>query len=105
MNVTVIGGVSVPLLVEYVVARKPRKSQGHKRKRGRRGAAQQRGFYPVLSLLGITDRLSPLARSLIAEHGNLSISSDPSGQQRLGKTRVPMFPGSKSMVIVPFINR
>lgn len=74
VNVTVIGGVSVPLLVEYVVTRKPRKSQGRKRKRGRRGAAQQRGFYPVLSLLGITDRLSPLARSLIAEHGNLSIS-------------------------------
>jgi hypothetical protein len=74
VNVTVIGGVSVPLLVKYVVARKPRKSRGRKRKRGRRGAAQQQGFYPVLSLLGIADRLSPLIRSLVAEHGNLSIS-------------------------------
>ncbi len=74
VNVTVIGGVSVPLLVEYIVARKSRKSKGRKRKRGRRGVAQHQGFYPVLSLLGIADRLSPLVRSLVAEHGNLSIS-------------------------------
>jgi len=74
VNVTVIGGVSVPLLVEYVVARKPRKSRGRKRKPGRRVAARQQGFYPVLALLGIADRLSPLVRSLVAEHGNLSVS-------------------------------
>lgn len=72
VNITLIGGVRVPLLVEYIVARNPRKRRG--RPRQRRGVAQQQGFYPVLSLLGSADRLSPLVRSLVAEYGNLSIS-------------------------------
>ena len=71
VNITLIGGVVVPLLVEYIVARKPRRSPGRK---GKRGKAQNRGFYPVLKLLGIAERLSPLARSLVAEHGTLAIS-------------------------------
>jgi len=74
VNITVIGGVCVPLRVEYVVARKPRNGSGRKRKRGQRGASQEQGFYPVLALLGIADRLSPLVRSLVAEHGNLAVS-------------------------------
>jgi len=74
VNITLIGGVVVPLPVEYVVARKPRHRPGRKRKRGKRDRAQNRGFYPVLKLLGIAERLSPLARSLVAEHGTLAIS-------------------------------
>lgn len=74
VNITVIGGVQVPLQVEYVVARQSRHRPGRKRKRGRREPAQPRGFYPVLALLGIADRLSPLVRSLVAEYGNLATS-------------------------------
>ena len=74
MNITLIGGVVVPLFVEYIVARKPRNSPGRKRKRGKRGRAQNRGLYPVLRLLGIAERLSPLVRSLVAQRGTLAIS-------------------------------
>ncbi len=74
VNITLIGGVVVPLLVEYVVARKLRHRPGRKRKPGKRDRAQNRGFYPVLKLLGIAERLSPLVRSLVAEHGTLAIS-------------------------------
>jgi hypothetical protein len=74
VNILLIGGVVVPLPVEYVVARKPRHRPGRKRKRGRHGSGQTRGFYPVLKLLGIAERLSPLVRSTIAEHGTLSVS-------------------------------
>jgi len=74
VNVLVHGGVVVPLPVEYVVARKPRRHPGRPRKRGQRDRSQNRGFYPVLKLLGIAERLSPLARSLVAEHGTRDLS-------------------------------
>lgn len=74
VNVMVSGGVVVPLRVEYIVARKPRQHPGRPRKRGQRDRAQNRGFYPVLKLLGIADHLSPLARSLVAEHGTRDLS-------------------------------
>jgi len=74
VNVLLHGGVVVPLPVDYIVARKPRPHPGRKRKRGQRDRAQNRGFYPVLKLLGIAEHLSPLVRSLVAEHGTRDLS-------------------------------
>lgn len=74
VNIQLIGGVIVPLWVEYVVARKARHGVGRKREPGKHGTKQGQGFYPVLKLLGITDRLSPLVRSTIAKYGTLSVS-------------------------------
>jgi len=74
VNILLIGGVVASLWVEYVIARKPRQSPGRKRKCGKHGAHQGQGFYPVLKLLGISERMSPLVRSTIAEHGTLSVS-------------------------------
>lgn len=74
VKILLIGGVVVSLWVEYVVARKDRDAVGRKRKPGKHGTHQGQGFYPVLKLLGIADRLSPLVRSTVAKHGTLSVS-------------------------------
>jgi len=74
VNILLVGGVMVSLWVEYVVARKARHAVGRKREPGKHGTKQGRGFYPVLKLLGIADRLSPLVRSTVAKYGTLSVS-------------------------------
>ena len=74
VNILLIGGVVVSLWVEYSIARTARHAVGRKREPGKHGTKQGQGFYPVLKLLGIADRLSPLVRSTVAKYGTLSVS-------------------------------
>lgn len=74
VTITLIGGVQVRVRTLYRLARKPRKGRGRKRKRGKRGKSQGQGYYPVLQLLGISEGVSPLVRSLVAQAATQMIS-------------------------------
>jgi hypothetical protein len=65
VTITLIGGVEVTIPATYKLARKKR--GGRKRKRGKRGKSNGQGFYPILVLLGIGDKVSPLVRCLVTE--------------------------------------
>ena len=67
VTITLIGGVEVTIPATYKLARKKRKGRGRKRKRGKRSKSQGQGFYPLLTLLGIGNKVSPLVRCLVAE--------------------------------------
>ena len=65
--ITLIGGVQVRITTLYKLARRRKPQRGRKRKRGKRGRSQGQGFYPVLTLLGISEgvysgSLPPLMR-------------------------------------------
>ncbi len=72
--VKLIGGVTVRVLTRYKLARKPRKSVGRKRKKGKRGKSNGQGYYPELVLLGIADGVSPLIQCLVAQAGTQAAS-------------------------------
>ena len=72
--ITLIGGVEVRVPTLYKLARKARKGQGRKKKRGKRGKRQGQGFYPVLVLLGISERTTPLVRSYVTQAATQSPS-------------------------------
>ena len=67
VTITLIGGVEVTISATYKLARKTLKGRGRKRKRGKRGKSKGQGFYPILVLLGIDNKVSPLVRCLITE--------------------------------------
>ena len=62
--ITLIGGVRVRVMVIYELARDRKKKRGRKRKRGK---SQGQGFYPALTLLGISEGVSPLLRCLVTQ--------------------------------------
>jgi len=62
--ITLIGGVQVRVNVVYQLARNRQRKRGRKRKRGQ---SQGQGFYPVLTLLGIGEGVSPLLRCLVTQ--------------------------------------
>lgn len=72
--ITLIGGVTVRVPTLYKLARKARKGKGRKKKRGKRGKKEGRGFYPVLVLLGISERTTPLVRSYVTQAATQSPS-------------------------------
>ena len=72
--ITLIGGVVVRVLARYKLVRKPRKSKGRTRKKGKRGKSNGQGYYPELVLLGIADGVSPLIRCLTAQAGTQATS-------------------------------
>ena len=65
--ITLIGGVEVRVPTLYKLARKPRKKGGRKKKRGKRGKSKGQGYYPVLVMLGISERTTPLVRSYVSQ--------------------------------------
>ncbi len=65
VTITLIGGVEVTIPATYKLSRL--NGRGRKRKRGKRGKSQGQGFYPVLVLLGIANKVSPLVRCLVTE--------------------------------------
>ena len=65
--ITLIGGVQVRITTLYKLARRRKPQRGRKRKRGKRGRSQGQGFYPVLTLLGISEGVSPLVRCLVTQ--------------------------------------
>ncbi len=65
--INLIGGDQVRVPTLYKLARKPRGKAGRKRKRGKRGKSQGQGFYPVLVLLGISEKVTPLIRCLVTQ--------------------------------------
>lgn len=67
VTITLIGGVEVTIPATYKLARKKRGGRGRKRKRGKRGKSNGQGFYPILVLLGIGNKVSPLVRCLVTE--------------------------------------
>ena len=72
--ITLIGGVEVRVPTLYKLARKGRKGRGRKKKRGKRGKSQGQGFYPVLILLGISERATPLIRCYVTQAATQSPS-------------------------------
>ena len=67
--ITLIGGVEVRVKTLYKLSRKRRKGRGRKKKRGKRGKSQGQGYYPALTLLGISEGVSPLVRCLVTQAG------------------------------------
>lgn len=67
VTITLIGGVEVRVSTLYKLARKTRNAKGRKKKPGKRGKCQGQGFYPVLVLLGICERTTPLVRSYVTQ--------------------------------------
>ena len=65
--ITLIGGVEVRVLTQYKLARKAREGSGRKKKQGKRGKSEGQGFYPVLNLLGIRERTTPLVRCYVSQ--------------------------------------
>jgi hypothetical protein len=74
VSITLMGGVEVRVPTLYKLARKARKGQGRKKKRGKRGKSQGQGFYPVLVLLGISERTTPLVRCYVTQAASQSPS-------------------------------
>lgn len=81
--ITLIGGVEVRIRTLYKLARKRKKGRGRKKKRGKRGKSQGKGYYPVLTLLGISESTSPLVRCLVTQAG----------------TQAPSFEQAKPLVV------
>jgi hypothetical protein len=78
--VTLIGGIRVRIPVLYKLAREPRNRLGRKRKRGKRGKSRGQGFYPVLTLLGISEGVSPLVRCLVSQAATQASSFEQAKQ-------------------------
>ncbi len=74
VTISLIGGVEVRVPTRYKLARKARKGQGRKKKRGKRGKKNGQGFYPVLVLLGISERTTPFVRSYVTQAATQSPS-------------------------------
>ena len=72
--ITLIGGVQVRVKTLYKLSRNRKKQRGRKRKRGKRGKSHGQGFYPVLTLLGISEGVSPLVRCLVTQAATQSPS-------------------------------
>ncbi len=72
--ITLIGGVEVRVPTLYKLARKARKGRGRKKKRGKRGKSKGQGFYPVLVLLGVSERTTPLVRCYVTQAATQSPS-------------------------------
>lgn len=69
INILTVGNVSVPLEITYVIDTSGRTVTGKRSKAQLTG-----GFYPFLSWLGMTERMSPLVWSTVAEYGMVSAS-------------------------------
>lgn len=69
ITITTLGNVSVPLSLSYVVRGTDKGIAGH-----RSHAWISGGFYPFLEWLGMSERVSPLVWSTIAEYGMVSVS-------------------------------
>lgn len=67
VSITLIGGVEVRFQTLYTLARPRTRRRGPKRPRGKRGTSRGQGFYPVLTLLGIRDGVSPLVRCQVTQ--------------------------------------
>lgn len=67
--IALIGGVEVRVKTLYKLSRKRKKGRGRKKKRGKRGKSRGQGYYPVLTLLGISKGVSPLVRCLVTQAG------------------------------------
>jgi hypothetical protein len=69
INILTLGNVEVRLELPYVVR------TGGNRVKGKRSQQElQGGFYPLLSWLGMSERVSPLVWSTVAEYGMVSAS-------------------------------
>ena len=79
--ITLIGGVQVRVKTLYRLSRKCTKRRGRKKKRGKRGKSQGQGYYPVLVLLGISERVSPLVRCRVAQLATQSPSFEQAKQE------------------------
>ena len=69
ITITTLGNVSVPLSLSYVVRGTDKGIAGY-----RSHAWISGGFYPFLEWLGMSERVSPLVWSTIAEYGMVSVS-------------------------------
>ncbi len=74
VSLTLIGGVEVRFQTLYKLARTRTRRRGRTRKRGKRGKSRGQGFYPVLTLLGIRDGVSPLVRCQVSQAATQSPS-------------------------------
>ncbi len=74
VTISLIGGVEVRVPTLYKLARKARKGRGRKKRRGKRGKKNGQGFYPVLVLLGISERTTPLVRCYVTQAATQSPS-------------------------------
>jgi hypothetical protein len=81
VNITLLGGTQVEIVSPYMLHR-PKKKRGRKRtKRGKSG----NGFYPVLELLGIRERVTPALASSVARQLALgSVSQTEENLAELG---------------------
>jgi autonomous glycyl radical cofactor GrcA len=81
VNVTLLGGTQVEIVSPYMLQR-PKKKRGRKRtKRGKSG----NGFYPVLEILGIRERVTPALASSVARQLALgSVSQTEENLAELG---------------------
>jgi hypothetical protein len=69
VNILTVGNVEVRLKTPYVVQNTGPGVKGKRSQEDLRG-----GFYPLLSWLGLTERVSPLVWSTVAEYGTVSAS-------------------------------
>lgn len=69
ITVTTLGNVAVPLHLSYVVRGSEQGIAGR-----RSHAWMSSGFYPFLEWLGLSERMSPLVWSTVAEYGMVSVS-------------------------------
>lgn len=77
ITITTLGNVTVPLKLSYVLRGTEKGITGH-----RSHAWIPGGFYPFLEWLGLSERVSPLVWSTVAEYGLVSVSFS-SAQQLL----------------------
>lgn len=69
IEVVTMGNVSIPLTLPYVIQPKGGRVKG---KRSQQPLPS--GFYPLLSWLGMSERVTPLVWSTVAEYGMVSVS-------------------------------
>jgi hypothetical protein len=69
IEVVTVGNVVIPLTLPYVIQGKNSKVKGK-----RSGQVLSGGYYPFLSWLGMSERMSPFVWSTVAEYGMMSTS-------------------------------
>lgn len=73
VRVLTVGNVCLRLQIPYVQGRSSKRGN-QKRKSGQRGKASRGSFYPFLAWLGLSERVTPLVWTTVAQQGILSTS-------------------------------
>ena len=73
VTVQTVGNVSLRLQIPYIQGRSSKRGK-QKRQSGQRGKASRDSFYPFLTWLGMSERVTPLVWTTVAQQGLVSTS-------------------------------